>query len=868
MDFLSFIPDPIKKQVVDVLVKFLADQAEKTLGDQLANRLRKLSSEAGFLDAFDKAMSTAQKRFIAEYTAIDEDLVSAITADPKFWQNKSVRKALINMVSHPGAWLYDDQVLLATHFEDVLPHRVNRERVDKAIAFFLRCIVEELWTLPGAKEIREVYSLQAQKLTAEAVMQQVALTRQALEIETQLSVDMRHTLQQLTTALEQRILEAPTPPSASPRPRPYHNLPQPDYTHFVGREREIAWLEQRLSSQDRVWLTVVSGIGGVGKSALALAVAHAYRERYHTLPPEERFEAIVWVSAKSEVLTAMGTEQSAPEGLIVRTLEDIYTTISQTLEREDITRALPDDQDRLVQRALGQQRTLLIVDNLESVTDERVKGFLRNLTPPTKALITSREWIDVAAALKLTGLPQDEAFALIAAEANTRGISLVLEQQQQLFERTFGLPLPIKLAIARLASGETFEQVLRWLGDATGSLPEYCVKGHIEFVRQKHAAAWKLLLACSLFDQNIGASRETLGKIVDLSLTDRDDGLATLLRSSLINRTSADRFWVLPMVQGYAAVQLSQIDSSQFVQPWLDWALEYSKEHGGNLDLHVERIQELGREYANIHAAMQWCFKHELWEYVQQLSEAVWFYSYLVGPLYECRAVLDMGMQAAVNLGNRKAQGWILQRLGRLTGAQGQFDVALSQYLHQAEMIANETKDTANLGRVYTLRSGILFRQNDLIKSRQLAEASMVIANEIDDPEIRGHAIHRLAEIESAMGNGEKSLELLDLDAEWCQKTGWLRQLAWNMRFRAIHLFQKGQLAESEKFFLKSIELTMSWGEPKIVAHAKRGLAEIYYVTGRKSLALQNAEEAADLFERLVMEKSWAETQELIQHWS
>ena len=73
-----------------------------------------------------------------------------------------------------------------------------------------------------------------------------------------------------------------------------------------------------------------------------------------------------------------------PRKQALRTLDDIYTTISVTLQREDITRARPERQAELVRNALTQQRTLLIVDNLETVDDEVVMEFLRELPAPTK----------------------------------------------------------------------------------------------------------------------------------------------------------------------------------------------------------------------------------------------------------------------------------------------------------------------------------------------------------------------------------------------------------------------------------------------------------------------------------------------------
>ncbi len=119
--------------------------------------------------------------------------------------------------------------------------------------------------------------------------------------------------------------------------------------------------------------------------------------------PEARFQAIVWISAKEEELSIQGEQKANLPPAILRTLEDLYNVVARVLEREDITRALPQEQGFIVQKALQEQRTLLVMDNLESVTDERIKPFLRNLPAPTKALITSREWLNVAEILTLKG---------------------------------------------------------------------------------------------------------------------------------------------------------------------------------------------------------------------------------------------------------------------------------------------------------------------------------------------------------------------------------------------------------------------------------------------------------------------------------
>ena len=466
-DPTSFIPERLKDKLADSLVELLAGSAERLGGDQIAGNIRKFSSRGDLLQSIDHALEAGVRRFIQEYMSQDEDLVEAIRADDLFWQSEIVQDALVTLVSRPSAWLGEERETVLRHFETVLPARVNRERVDRAVTFLLRCIAEELWSLPGAQEIRAAYSIQFQELSAEAQREQVALARQQLQAITDLPDKLREVFLQLISLVEQKVLAAPAPVAVLATLLPYHNLPQPTYTQFIGRDEELAWLRQRLSPTDPVWQIVITGIGGVGKSALALAIAHEVLQRYNELPPEERFEAIVWVSAKEEVLTAFGRERANVPEQVLHTLEDVYTAIARVLEREDITRAQPEEQYALVEKALKRQRVLLIMDNLESVKDDRIKAFLRNLPHGTKAIITSRESLDVADVKALTGLLWEEAEALIEEECLVRKVPLTSQQRKRIFELTSGLPLPIKLGIARMAGGRasrwwTAGWVMRW----------------------------------------------------------------------------------------------------------------------------------------------------------------------------------------------------------------------------------------------------------------------------------------------------------------------------------------------------------------------------------------------------------------------
>lgn len=866
MTLISFIPNDLKTQLLDNLVQFMARQAEKVVGEQLGEKIRKLSSEGAFLDAFDKAMKSASDRFVIEYTPIDEDLVAVISADKTFWQSSQVRQALIQMVSRPGAWLAEERETLVQHFADVLPQRVNRERVDKAVAFFLRCVVEELWTLPGAKEVREVYRFQLEKLTAEGIRQQTALQQAQLQATVQLSRDVREALLQLTGALEQKALAAPTASAGLPRPRPYHNLPRPDYTRFVGREHELEWLRQRLSPHDRAWQVAITGIGGVGKSAVALAIAHEYQRRHMELPEEERFEVIVWSSAKEEVLTVEGREQADLPGLILHSLEDVYGAIARVLDREDITRALPEDQSRLVQKLLSEQRILLIMDNLESVTDTRIKTFLRNLPPPTKAIITSREWVDVADVLLLTGLSQEEADSLILEEAQARSARLEPNQRQRIIDLTSGLPLPIKLSVARVSSGESLEAVARWLGNASGDVPEYCVKGQVDLALTRDPNAKHLLLACSLFDRNAGASREALGTIADLSAADRDHGLAQLLKLCLVNYSETDRFWMLPIVQRYAAAQLPSFeDREQLIDRWLDWLLKFARTSGVGLDTHIELFDDLRHEYPNLLIAIEWCRDHGQWEMLVQLVEGAWFYTYVTGQLSSTKDLLDLASVATKKLGDDRKLGEIDSLLGRVCIGFSQTSDETLAYLERAEASARRFQDNVQLGWVWTNKCVVLLERGYVEEAEKLAYGARHLGAQYHHARLKSSGALRISECEATKGDYVAAMKWLDRAESDVDGENISRHQLWITSLRGQYLLRQGKPAEAITYLESVLETRSAWGDRRGEASSKYYLAVAYAAMERPDEARQIAMESRDLYEKLGMTSKVRKTDDLLR---
>ncbi|MCD7443640.1 tetratricopeptide repeat protein [Streptomyces lincolnensis] len=247
--------------------------------------------------------------------------------------------------------------------------------------------------------------------------------------------------------------EDPPPSPPQPPPRPAQLPPFPG--HFTGRTAVLNDLYQALTPISFLTPTappsiaVISGMAGVGKSALALYAAHGLRERF---PDGQLYVHL----------------HGATPGMTPLTAAQALTTLLRDLGTDP--RGIPEHPDAaaaLLRSLLAPTRTLMVLDDAESAAQ------VRPLLPAgagCAVIVTSRSpltALDGAHRFPLAPLSHEESAALLRAASGRGGDDGQdgqdgdgqdgeggdeIDATHPLIELTGRLPLALRIVAARLAA--------------------------------------------------------------------------------------------------------------------------------------------------------------------------------------------------------------------------------------------------------------------------------------------------------------------------------------------------------------------------------------------------------------------------------
>ena len=371
-----------------------------------------------------------------------------------------------------------------------------------------------------------------------------ALTISPLEL---LTVDFRQKIERLESQSLKHLLNSERQRKEASNPQSFNRLSQlpDDLSSIVGRAAEVGEIVERLLRDGKqIGISALHGMGGIGKTTLAVHVAHRVKDQF---PDAQLFLDLQGVSERP---------MTAAE-VMSRFIRDFHPEAA----------ALPETEAELLpiyRSTLASKRALIILDNVAG--EAQVKNLIAG--EKTRFIITSRNVLalDDVESVQIELLSPEDSLALLQSIAGTKGTDAEL---QLVAELCGYLPLALRVAgdFLRLKEAWTVDKYinalkqerLRWLtvGDDPRKNVDFVLKlSSAQLVRENVALAlrWHYLAdwptdfsvdavaAAWECDPNDSAVLEDLSELADRSLVLFDPGTSRFRLHDLMKPIASGLF--------------------------------------------------------------------------------------------------------------------------------------------------------------------------------------------------------------------------------------------------------------------------------------------------------------------------------------
>jgi tetratricopeptide (TPR) repeat protein len=565
---------------------------------------------------------------------------------------------------------------------------------------------------------------------------------------------------------------------SQPRALSLHQLPA-DIADFTGRKAEIENILDHLKDGKTVTISAVAGMPGVGKSALAIHVAHQLAkvdfpdvQLYIDLRGSDG-DALAPTDVLAQWLRAFGLDESS---------------IPQNLqERSSVYRS-----------QLSGKRAIVVLDNA------RDEAQVRSLLPGSAtcaAVITSRRELGAlegAAIINLQVLPELESLELLERLIDKVRVHQELAVAKVIVQLCGRLPLAIRIV------GGTLKTKRHW------SLSDYAQRLTDEKLRLNHLRLSDLDVRASfeLSYKELKNSDKTLfcrlGLLEDrkfvVSIADvllgKDDGnenievFERLVDLQLLEANGHRRYQFHDLIQIFAHEKLVEEESVEDQEEirlrliiWYEeWSLfcdaclepvilhnlfpniaeawdlspEIDEEH-----LSLIALNWFEGEYAHILAAIKWADKACYWPKVVAIVSHLTRFFDTRSHWEEWVKTHKLALKAAQKVPSVTAEGEILNSLSLVYHDQRRLLEAL-ECADKSLVIYNHLKNYLGIGCALNNRGRILESLGQLYEAKESYKNSLLIFQEHDDQQSESNALNNLGHIHLLLRQYRDSIYYLE----------------------------------------------------------------------------------------------------------
>ncbi|MDA3628530.1 BTAD domain-containing putative transcriptional regulator [Saccharopolyspora sp. WRP15-2] len=645
------------------------------------------------------------------------------------------------------------------------------------------------------------------------------------------------------------------------RPTPAELPPAP--AGFVGRRHELGELDRLLAERERgsSLLAVLTGIAGVGKSALALTWAHRVEQEF---PDGQLYASLRGYDSEREPLSPGEALTSMLKALGVA------------------AEAIPvelDDRAALYRSLLAKRRVLVLLDNARD--SEQVRPLLPG-SAESMVLVTSRRRLDGlvvrsgARVLPLETLPTEAAIELLDRARVPGKSASEPAAAAELAALCGGLPLALRIAAARLAANPArgVSDLVHELTDERNRLRALDIDDDADTsVRRAfdisyrslhpvHAETFRLL---GLVPGHTFTA-DAVAALCDTDPPSAQRRLRTLALAHLVVEPEPDRFAMHDLLRVYARDLLVECDDTgalrrllnhylavadharRFLRPTRDELNFVSALRPPAIADRAQALDWFDAEWPNLIAAVRAAKARGMHDLAWQLARLQFNYLMVRCPWEDWIRVYTDGLESARAAADPTGEVLMSAGLGVAHSRSGQLDEALAHY-DESYRVAVANDDASRRAMTQINMASVLFRLKRYDEAKVHCQDALRVYRSLGDTYFEAGALNNLAMVEQINGELEEALAHLREAEALYRAADDLDTLAMVLNNCGEVCIELGRLDDGERYHHDALDVALKCGSAMRQAAAYLGLGDTARCRGDLAVARTRWETALAIFE-------------------